>query len=75
MTDVDGTQKLYTAYHGDIPYKYIYGDDADAMAMFVDGRGFDTAEDAITDYNRRKDNDRINLLQMRILPDDISRIS
>lgn len=36
---------LYIKYRGDTPYQYRYGDESEAMRLFIDG-GYSTPEEA-----------------------------
>ena len=43
--------KMYTKYRGDAPVAYRYGDELEAIKLFVDG-GYPTKEEAIEAWER-----------------------
>ena len=44
---------LYIKYRGDTPYQYRYGDESEAMRLFIDG-GYSTPEVAKKAWEREQ---------------------
>lgn len=59
MEAAENTLEMYVEYRGEHPVKYAYGEPWVAMAMYVDGYGFPTPEEAMDAW--RKENERRSL--------------
>lgn len=44
---------LYIKYRGGTPYQYRYGDESEAMRLFIDG-GYSTPEEAFEEWMNEK---------------------